>query len=290
MAVGFRYDVDWGDGTVPDVIEATPGNDAGVLVHHVYVAENGYTVRVTATDQNGAVSETATLAISVTRIALLDDPLHPGQFMLIVGGTPLGDDIRVRVGRTRGEVVVRVNNVIEGAFRPTSRLIIHGYDGNDHINIVGGVTLPAWLYGDAGNDDLVAGGGPTIILGGEGDDDLFGRNARDLLFGGLGADLLRGGRGDDLLVAGTTAFDNDESTLAAIQTEWLAVNNYARRLANLRTSFLVTDGPSRTLFDDEDADTLIGENGRDAYFVNLDAGVFDTIRRRERNEQRIDVD
>src|SRR5262249_28777008 len=152
----------------------------------------------------------------------LDDPLYPGQSMLVVGGTPQDDDIRLRRGARRGSVVVRMNGVNEGVFRPTSRLIVYGYDGGDNINVESAVRLPACLYGGAGNDELTAGGGPAIMLGGEGDDDVRGRNGRDVLVGGLGADLLRGGRGHDLLIAGTTAFDDDEATLAAIQAEWLS--------------------------------------------------------------------
>jgi Ca2+-binding RTX toxin-like protein len=183
-----------------------------------------------------------------------------------------------------------MNGVNERIFRSMSRLIMYGYDGDDRITIQRGVTQPAWLYGGAGNDDLTAGGGPAIILGGEGDDDLTGRSARDLLIGGLGADLLRSGAGEDLLIAGTTVFDNDQSTLAAIQARWLSTNNYQTRLNSLRTRFLAADGLSRTVFADDDVDVLIGANGRDAYFANLDAGVRDTIRRPDRNEQSIDVD
>jgi Ca2+-binding RTX toxin-like protein len=290
MDAGFRYQVDWGDGTSPEVIEPIPGNGAGVSPRHVYAAEGVYALRVTAADQNGAVSPEGTHTITVSRVALLDDPLYPGQSMLVVGGTTQDDDIRLRRGPRRGDVVVRMNRVNEGVFRPTSRLIVYGYDGADNINVASAVRLPAWLYGGAGNDDLTAGGGPAIILGGEGDDDLRGRNARDLLIGGLGADLRRGGRGHDLLIAGTTTFDDNEATLAAIQAEWLSANSNQTRLANIRTRFLVTDGSNRTVFDDNAVDILIGDQGQDAYLANLDAGVLDTVFRPDLNEELIDVD
>jgi Ca2+-binding RTX toxin-like protein len=81
-------------------------------------------------------------------------------------------------------------------------------NGNDHIEIAADVRITAVLDGGAGNDVLI-GGGPTVLLGGEGDDTLRGGNGRDILIGGDGTDHLSGQGNDDILIGGSTAFDQD---------------------------------------------------------------------------------
>ncbi len=54
------------------------------------------------------------------------------------------------------------------------------------------------LYGDAGNDILIASrSGRKTLEGGEGDDQLFSDVGNDILLGGTGNDQLMGGKGDD---------------------------------------------------------------------------------------------
>ena len=83
--------------------------------------------------------------------------------------------------------------------RPTGRIVAHGGTGNDDVQVAGGITLPAWLYGDDGNDRLKGGSGPNVILGGPGDDLLVGGSNRDLLIGGTSADKIVGNEADDIL-------------------------------------------------------------------------------------------
>jgi len=75
-------------------------------------------------------------------------------------------------------------------------------DGNDHAHIAGNIALPTFIDGGAGNDHLIAGGGPTTLIGGDGNDRLVGGKGDDLLKGGAGNDLLVGGPGDDRLYGG----------------------------------------------------------------------------------------
>jgi PKD repeat protein len=304
LAVGFAYAVDWGDGTPVESIPATPGNGAGLAVTHAYSAEGTYTARLTATDKDAGTSAAATTSTVVTRVALQDDPLHPGQLALVVGGSPGNDTIRVSAGRAAGDVVVRMNRRNEGTFHPTSRIIVAGYDGDDVVGVLAQVTLPCWLDGGAGNDRLIGGSGPNVVRGGEGNDVVRGRDGRDVLIGGAGADTVRGGRGDDLLVGGATAFDADDVALAGVQAEWLSARTYASRLANVwgdatnpeyglrlnGATFLVADGPAPTVGDDAARDALYGSNGLDAMFANTDAGVLDLAFRPDRGEAVVDVD
>ncbi|MDE4141916.1 calcium-binding protein, partial [Phaeobacter gallaeciensis] len=53
------------------------------------------------------------------------------------------------------------------------------------------------LYGNAGNDTLVAGESGDLLFGGLGDDSLIGGGGSDLLFGDDGNDVITGGSGAD---------------------------------------------------------------------------------------------
>ena len=98
---------------------------------------------------------------------------------LVVTGTAAADHIQFTPAG--GGVQAQVRGVPNGRFAPTGRLIVHGGAGDDFISVAGGIALPAWLYGDAGNDALHGGGGDNVLLGGTGDDQLHGGQGRDLL-------------------------------------------------------------------------------------------------------------
>lgn len=75
----------------------------------------------------------------------------------------------------------------------------------------GGSSDDETLSGTAGDDLILAAGGPDIVNGGAGEDFLFGEGGNDtlagnanddLLAGGAGADNLQGGPGDDVLLGG----------------------------------------------------------------------------------------
>ena len=161
-------------------------------------------------------------------------------------------------------------------FHPTGRLIAFGQAGHDAILADGSINAAAWFFGGAGNDLLKGGRGPNVLLGGAGQDALTGGSGRDILIGGFGFDLLIGGAGDDLMIGGTTAFDDDEESLDAIQEEWTSSRDAATRRANLSGTgigerfngevFLTTS----TVFDDGDEDLLIGSSGDDWLFLGDD--------------------
>lgn len=65
----------------------------------------------------------------------------------------------------------------------------------------------AYVFGNGGEDDIVAGEGVIAAFGGEGDDLLDGRDsAASFLDGGKGDDILLGGDGDDILFGGEHEF------------------------------------------------------------------------------------
>src|SRR6185295_10468238 len=99
---------------------------------------------------------------------------------------------------------------VRGTFAlPIDRISVEGLAGNDTITVDPDITIPAWLFGAAGDDRLKGGSGNNVLIGGSGDDLLVGGAGRDLLFGGVGADKLVGDAADDILIAGPTAFDGD---------------------------------------------------------------------------------
>jgi hypothetical protein len=220
------------------------------------------------------------------------DPITPAATLLTVGGGARAEHIAFAGGAGPGEVDATLNGVTLGRFAPTGRLVAGGGDGDDDLEISGGVALPAWLYGEEGDDRLKAGVGPSVLFGGDGDDSLNGGRGRGLLLGGTGPDRLVGGPGDDLMIAGFTAYDAYDAALAAILDEWTSARpcgdrvknhggdptspTYARR-ANRRDGvdyvLAVAGNPQGippTAFDDGAADVLTGALGCDWFLLNLD--------------------
>jgi Ca2+-binding RTX toxin-like protein len=314
-AAGFTFQIDWGDGTT-QTIDPTPGNGAGTAVDHVYTEIGTYTVTMTATDQSGLVSDPVSQNLTITVWAIQPCPCDPQgtETVLAVGGT-LGDDTIVfHPGETAGDVVVQLNGVSLGTFRPTCAVMAFGQAGNDDLQVAGSITLRAWLYGGDGNDRLKGGAGHDLLFGEAGDDLLVGGSGRDLLIGGTGADRIVGNADDDILIAGTTAFDANDQALCAIMDEWTSGREYAQRCANLRGTGTGTDFANRrngnvflrngdefpgavaTVHDDNAEDTLTGSSGQDWFFANLfldqgdDAARKDKITDLHAAEFALDID
>jgi Ca2+-binding RTX toxin-like protein len=231
-------------------------------------------------------------------VSLIDDPLNPGHTALIVRGSQQADTVVITPGSTPGSVNVSTNGVSAGTYTPTGRIVIMGQDGDDDIQVAGGVGLPVWLYGEGGNDRLHGGSGDDVLIGGSGNDRLTGGPGRDLLIGGQGSDQLNGSPDGDLLVAGYTQYDTFDTALAAIMTEWTSARSYGQRVANLsglttpgadgsafgaranQGYYLRADGVSATAFDDGAADTLTGSSGEDWFLANTDGGTSGDVAHR----------
>ena len=220
------------------------------------------------------------------------DSLNPDERSLVVTGTPGNDQILFNPGGGQGgSVKVLVNNLPQGVFSPTGRLIAYGMGGDDDIEVAGGVTLPAWLFGGTGNTRLKGGGGNNVLIGGGGDNVLIGGAGRDLLIGGSGASTLNAGGGEDILIAGTTAYDANEAALNAIMAEWTSDDSYATRIANLSGTgtgprsngnyFLIASGPNATVFGNNATDVVNGGAGLDWFFVDLARDILRGVRKGE---------
>ncbi|MDE4125290.1 MULTISPECIES: beta strand repeat-containing protein [Phaeobacter] len=85
----------------------------------------------------------------------------------------------------------------DGTFDGSFSIVGDSYSVATDDYIVGSDGGVDQLYGNAGNDTLVAGESGDLLFGGLGDDSLIGGSGSDLLFGEWGNDTLRGGEGAD---------------------------------------------------------------------------------------------
>jgi Ca2+-binding RTX toxin-like protein len=195
----------------------------------------------TVSDGHGG-SATGTVTIDVVAVApgsvlTITDSCLGGTALLITGTT--GHDTIVVLRDADGTTLtVVLNGVVTTVAAPSGRIIVVGGAGNDNL-LLPAVTNPVWLYGEAGNDLLMAGDGGGLLIGGDGDDLLIGGRGRDVMIGGEGADKLIASGNDDILVADLTTFDGrsvagHEKFWCDVLAEWNSSNSFAVRVQNLR--------------------------------------------------------
>ena len=220
-------------------------------------ASSDYTI----TQYGGTMSVINILGTAV----LLPDPLAYGKTMLSVVGTSGNDVIQINPAATAGYVTVVFDGQSLGSFDPTSRICVHGVSGNDTISVSPSVTLPAWLYADAGDVQLQGGGGPTLLVGGPGKDTLWGGTGPTIMIGGSGATSMLGGSGDAILVGGTTAYDANDTALKALLAIWSSGDTYTDRVAAI-TSDVNYPLNATTVYNNQAVDSLFGGSGMDLFF------------------------
>lgn len=243
--------VDFGDGTGVQSVELNADGTFGLS--HVFTATGTYTVTVAVQDDDGGLS-------SVSRdIVIKAVELQGGD--LVVGGTTGNDTISF--SKLMTGITVTINGYSQGTFNPTGRVIAYGQVGDDTIQSSSMITLPTELYGDAGNDALMGGGGPSLLSGGDGNDKLTGGSGRSVQVGGAGADTLGGGAADDLLIGGV--YGGDDAGLRSVLSAWANTSaDYATRTASLRGGLLAA------IRADGATDVLTGNKGTDWFFSNGD--------------------
>jgi large repetitive protein len=299
--------VDWGDGSPLETVTISENNGSGsVSGSHVYSTGGLFGATLTLADDDGGVDQAAvTVVVSGARI---------NNGVLEIVGTQAADNIIVTDGNGQFRVTTSFLAGPPLTFNGGGVQSIHilGLGGNDNIVIAGNISIPAFIEGGDGNDqitsgagnDLVlagagddsvsAGDGNDIVIGGGGNDNLDGGTGSNILIGGAGSDTLSGGSGDDLLIAGFTSYDDNLVALNAIFREWTSTAPYADRVQNLLTgagSNLngIKLEAGTTVFDDGNVDSLTGNLGMDLFFANLSgSGVFDLIT--DRTSQEIVVE
>lgn len=275
----FTFRIDWNDGTPVQVVTTAAGATS-VAIEHVFVQDRDYVVTATAEDQGQNVSTPKQHAITINVFELQDDPRHPGQKVLVVGGSsgadkihlkPAGDSDYVRVRINEQETDVRVRFTVAP---PIHSYLVYAQGGNDKVQIAAELAGYAYVFGGDGNDHIKGGSGHDVLVGGEGDDLLIGGQGRDLLIGGIGADTIHGNAQDDILVAGRTIHDNDLQALDSLMAEWTSTRSYSDRVARLSGDLgpIGNNGSyylnNSTVADDGQRDVLTGDTGQDWFLFN----------------------
>ena len=246
---------------------------------HAYLEGGIYTITVTVFDGTASVTRTTTAIITGAGV-------HNGVLQII--GTNHNDHVTVN---QQGNGLFKVHaDFFATNFRTYSssgitQILVLLCDGDDEATIAGNITTRVILDGGAGNDHLNGGAGTNLLLGGAGNDELLGGKGRDVLIGGLGKDRLVGNDGDDLLIGGWTILDTDYAALNGVMAQWNAALSYSVRVTNLSPLL------NASVREDNAADKLTGSDGTDWFFANLvHGGVLDTITDKKTNEFAIDVD
>lgn len=134
-----------------------------------------------ATDNQGAVSNVATVTLDDATVIDPVNPVDPGDQGCEPGIRRRGNDN---------------DNNLQGT-EDIDTLI--GGDGNDTLD---GLGCPDILDGGRGSDEINGGNGGDVINGAQGNDTLNGGNGNDRMNGGLGNDLMEGGNGNDRMLGG----------------------------------------------------------------------------------------
>ena len=271
----FTATVDFGDGTGAQPLAIN--NDNTFDLNVTYPNAGTFRILVTVTDDTGLVgSDTLTVTVN-------DEDGN----VLRLDGSDARDRFLIRRDFRSGGLLVSTFNGQTRRFNrqvitdPVDRIDVFGLGGGDFIFVAPNVFIDTILNGGPGNDFLFGGGGHNVLVGDTGLDYLFGGNQADILIGGDDRDLLFGRGGQDLLIGGSTLFDQDANALAALMSEWKSERTYDERIRNLRgenpgasrangPTFLIGQGPNRTVFNDNVRDILIAGPGQNAVFADLD--------------------
>lgn len=225
------------------------------------------------TGQNGLGE--SSIAIDVQNVRLIADSDQPGKSILVIGGTPGEDDIRLNdVRRSPDSVEVRIKNGgpwSRQTYENISRIDVYAGDGDDDISGDKRLTIPLRLFGGAGNDKLRGSAASDFLSGGAGEDRLLGQDGDDVLIGGLGIDRLDGGDDDDLMISDDLASVYQKTDADSLMNRWAgATTSVADRMIDLITDL------SGAISADGAQDSLDGDDGTDWFFAQLS----DEIRQR----------
>ncbi|MCS7466941.1 VCBS domain-containing protein [Stieleria sp. ICT_E10.1] len=195
----------------------------------------------------------------------------------VVKGTEVGDEIDIRID---SEGLFRIDLASDGAANQSfqidaaiTRFYVLGLSGDDKIKVLANTTVPAWIYGGDGDDQIRGGAGDDVIFGGAGNDHVAGHIGRDLLVGGVGADKILGNNDDDILIAGRTVHDPNVAAVNRIMAEWLSSTDYALRVNHLRNGGGLNGNvvlSENTAFRDNERDMLVGGGGMDWFLASED--------------------
>jgi hypothetical protein len=313
--------IDWGDGTVTSATVLQSAGSGSISGQHTYTSGGRFHVTVEVTDNDGD-SHALTTTVLVSGIGIVGNALH-----VIGTDGPEEIDIDWEHNKIKIEVDPRKNadddhdrhddddddddndrNRGHEAHKRTfaaagiTQILVIACNGNDDIDMDLDRTIPSWVDGGAGDDEIEIdqglsssvpsvpfvplvpsvpsfpkdpfqlNQGATLILAGPGDDEVQTSPGRDILIGGTGNDDLEAGGGDDILISGPTTHDQDPSAWQSILAEWtrtdLGYTDRANHLlfgGGLNGTHLLSES---TTIDDSDEDSLDGDDGQDLFYAN----------------------
>ena len=143
--------------------------------------------------------------------------------------------------------------------------VVFGGNGRDSINGGSGIDF---IEGQDGDDRLSGGSGVDVVFGGAGDDQIGGGRGDDFLFGGAGNDEIDGGAGDDWLFGdGTNTYPEGYTSPMQYALEFAGINfgNDVMRGGDGNDILFAGNGNDR-LYGGNGNDRLEGGQGDDALF------------------------
>lgn len=200
---------------------------------------------------------TGTVAVTVTQVTTTGVTLTSGVLRIL--GTNSNDQVFIRqVGSSTLRIEASfLASRIDYPLSSVSFIVAHLFGGNDRLEFVGYVAVPA------------------ILDGGAGDDTIRGGDGRDIIIGGLGADKLYGLQSEDIIIAGTTSYDSNDAALLALSREWTSTRSLTVRVSSIRNGAGTNLAPGgirlrklNTVFDDTSVDQVFGGNGSDWLFYS----------------------
>jgi hypothetical protein len=297
----------WGDGTRVPAIVISPYAKTGYVDHTQHdtlsilkTVEDRFKLEpLTQFDAQASslASDFTVPAHASLGLAYLQrDASDPSKFALIIGGSEGTDHIQI----TQDDATKLIHVTIKGPdtsvdktfdVSRVSRLEVYAQGGNDHIQIGSNVMVPSFVFGGGGNNHIVAGGGPGVIVGGPGNDVVSGGAAPSILIGGAGSDNIRGRSGSDLVIAGSTAFDANLEALEALLAEWDRTDiKLPQKVADLTGGSVgALNGPyllnATTVIDDGNPDRLEGSAGLgNLFFAHVAGTARDQVKRGNPND------
>jgi hypothetical protein len=228
------------------------------------MAPGKLTVNLSVTDKDGGkVIVSAPFTIIPGQVAMETDPFDTSKTALVVIGTMTADTILITPTTTAGTTYTvkmksggATNFTTYGTnYNPTGHIIVFGGAGNDTIQLLANgsttVSIPALLFGEAGNDVLDATGSSAanVLDGGAGNDIFYDGTGRTIEIGGGDAgtpghvdQFNTGGAygnqnlGEDVIIRASTSYDNDTRALISLLNEWNSTDSFKTRQTLMSTN------------------------------------------------------
>jgi Ca2+-binding RTX toxin-like protein len=120
-----------------------------------------------------------------------------------VEGTAVADHIVVSTDGTN--LIIKNHGALVQSFVLTglTGILVNGKGGGDTITVASNVTLTETLFGGAGPDSIIGGGGSALLGGGAGSDTLVGGSSTSLLVPGQFETFTAALNGKDVLIGGS---------------------------------------------------------------------------------------